>query len=734
MGRVHRRTWTKLFVFFFLLFSAAGIASATTVIVPSDDDMIIGARAIIRGKVLSVGSALDAQQGRIFTYITVRVQEVYKGEVRARKIVLKQEGGQVGERGSVVFGTPQFTPGERVLLYLESWPDGSLRTHQLFLGKFTISADPQTGKKYVARSAPDENTTVLQSGGSGQTATVRVEYSTYIKMLREGIAANLERSRIFEETYYRNIPMLMQPPEYQERADKGAIEPQYTFIGNPPVRWFEPDAGQPVVFQVNLDQAPFPQTMEDINAAMAAWSNIAGCSLRIVNGGAAGVCFPSNETNTIIFNNCDNRWPITACSGTLAIGGLSWKSETKVVNGVIFRRATHGFISFNPYARCSYSSPCDLREIATHELGHTIGLGHSPFGDATMAAYAHFDGRCASLRDDDRNGAIFMYPSASGGGGPLAITTASPLPDGTVASPYAQTLAASGGTPPYSWSLVSGALPPGVGMDATGAISGTPTTTGTYNFTVQVTDAAQTPAQKSFSITINSSSYAAQFVSQNVPSRVTTGQQFSFNIKFNNTGSAAWSEADGVRIGSQNPPDNTTWGGNRVILPAGFVIAPGQQLDVAVQAIAPATPGTYNFQWQMVKEGGSFFGDLSPNLEITVTSPNTVVINGPTLIKAVQGVPVSQAYTAAGGAEPYTWSIASGALPPGMSLHAGNGTISGTPTATGNFTLTLQAADSASRTAQLPVTVTVSPPPLTIEEPARPEAVKGLSFTFRLNA
>ncbi len=70
------------------------------------------------------------------------------------------------------------------------------------------------------------------------------------------------------------------------------------------------------------------------------------------------------------------------------------------------------------------------------------------------------------------------------------MTTAS-LPGGTVGAAYSQTLAASGGTAPYSWTITVGALPAGLLLNpATGVISGTPTTIGTSNFTVMVTDSA----------------------------------------------------------------------------------------------------------------------------------------------------------------------------------------------------------------------------------------------------
>ena len=90
--------------------------------------------------------------------------------------------------------------------------------------------------------------------------------------------------------------------------------------------------------------------------------------------------------------------------------------------------------------------------------------------------------------------------------GPLTITTTA-LPAATVGAAYTATLTATGGTPPYSWSIASGSLPAGLTLAAgTGVISGTPTTTGTSSFTVQVASAALDSATAPLSITVNSAS------------------------------------------------------------------------------------------------------------------------------------------------------------------------------------------------------------------------------------
>src|SRR6185503_10524914 len=68
-----------------------------------------------------------------------------------------------------------------------------------------------------------------------------------------------------------------------------------------------------------------------------------------------------------------------------------------------------------------------------------------------------------------------------------SITTAS-LPAGDAGTAYSQTLAVTGGTSPFTWSLSSGTLPAGLSLSIAGVLSGAPTAAGTSNFTVKVTD------------------------------------------------------------------------------------------------------------------------------------------------------------------------------------------------------------------------------------------------------
>jgi hypothetical protein len=74
----------------------------------------------------------------------------------------------------------------------------------------------------------------------------------------------------------------------------------------------------------------------------------------------------------------------------------------------------------------------------------------------------------------------------------VEIETADPLPEAQEGSPYSLSLTASGGTGSFTWALVGGALPGGLSLSSAGVISGTPTTDGTFSFTVQATSGTQT--------------------------------------------------------------------------------------------------------------------------------------------------------------------------------------------------------------------------------------------------
>jgi hypothetical protein len=121
------------------------------------------------------------------------------------------------------------------------------------------------------------------------------------------------------------------------------------------------------------------------------------------------------------------------------------------------------------------------------------------------------------------------------------------------------------------------------------------------------------------SLTVGTSGPGALFLSQQAPPR-TMPQSLTVpvSVAMQNSGSSAWTLAQGYRLGSQNPDNNTRWGLSRVDLGSGESITTGQNKTFLFNATAPATPGIYPFQWRMLQEGVVWFGDITPNSPVDV--------------------------------------------------------------------------------------------------------------------
>ncbi|MFZ3265575.1 MAG: putative Ig domain-containing protein [Terriglobales bacterium] len=261
----------------------------------------------------------------------------------------------------------------------------------------------------------------------------------------------------------------------------------------------------------------------------------------------------------------------------------------------------------------------------------------------------------------------------------LTITTTS-LPTGVKTQAYSAALAATGGVTPYTWSIKTGSLPAGLSLNtSTGVISGTPTATGPSNFTIKVTDSETPTAQSAtanLSIAINNSSPL-----QIITSALATGVI-----------STAYSDQFAATGGIQ-PYTWSIFAGN---------LPPGLLLNTSTGAItgAPTSMGTFNFTAK-VTDSSSPSGSVTANLSITVDAGLTITTTS--LPSGSVGTQYPGTVSAAGGIEPYTWSIISGNLPPGLSAGNNNDMLSfsGQPTTAGTYNFTVQVSDSEPSPASL---------------------------------
>ena len=255
------------------------------------------------------------------------------------------------------------------------------------------------------------------------------------------------------------------------------------------------------------------------------------------------------------------------------------------------------------------------------------------------------------------------------------ITTTS-LPNGVVGTAYSQTLTATGDTP-ITWTIASGNLPNGLTLSSAGVISGTPTTAGTFNFTVKAINSAGNDT-KALSITISTNAVAPVITTTSLPNG-TVGSSYNQTLAATGTAPITWSLASGS-------------------LPNGLTLS-----SAGVISGTPTAAGISNFTVKATNSAGNDTKALSITIISNVVAP---VITTTSLPNGTVGSTYDQ-MLAATGTVPISWSLVGGALPNGLTLSS-MGVISGTPTATGTSNFTVKATNSAgSDTKALSITVNV---------------------------
>ena len=466
---------------------AAAAANATTVVVPSDAQLFAASRAVVEGTVREIRSRRIDGGRQIVTYVTIDVATVHAGDLEPGPIVLRELGGEVGDDFSIVFGSAEYAVGERVLVFLDADPEGILRTWGLFLGKYAVKAGERG--LVVSRRAGTDGVTVLGTAHDGEPVTDVAPYAEFINALNlRGATAPKQRNA---------APLVAIPAEFSQPVASGdeAWHTNFTLLAGRP-RWFEADEGRPIPYFIRPTPVLIDGGRGAVADALAAWSNVSDCSLRLYLADDTENCgYARDEQSTVSFDDCRNQVSGQGCFGVIAIGGSSGRSsEKKIINGVEFVRITDADVVLNNGMNtCLIGHRLTIREIITHELGHSIGLGHSSqagpepnprLAEATMYYQLHEDGRAATIMPDDIDAVTFVYPASEV---PPAVLTET-LPPGNVGAPYEAMLEAKGGATPLVWSVASGQMPPGLSLETDGRIAGTPTSKVSVAITLAVTD------------------------------------------------------------------------------------------------------------------------------------------------------------------------------------------------------------------------------------------------------
>lgn len=288
------------------------------------------------------------------------------------------------------------------------------------------------------------------------------------------------------------------------------------------------------------------------------------------------------------------------------------------------------------------------------------------------------------------------------------------IADGAVSASYNQTPPISGGMQPYTFSISSGSLPPGLSLGSTtGAVTGTPTTAGTYYFTYKVTD----------------SDNPAQIATQNMS--VTVGPAGTLTVgAIPNSGVVGTFYGAAPAVSGGNPPYSASITSGS--LPPGFLLeqSAGGAYPIGTIYGTSNTVGTYNFTYQVIDS--SYLPQVAnANFSITINpvSSSFNVLSG-SLPTGEVGLGYNSFVSASGGAQPYTFSLASGALPPGLMLNTpAPGSISGNPTTAGDYNFTIQVTDFSipPNVANANLSITIAPP-VTIATTSLPNASVGTVY------
>lgn len=284
---------------------------------------------------------------------------------------------------------------------------------------------------------------------------------------------------------------------------------------------------------------------------------------------------------------------------------------------------------------------------------------------------------------------------------PLSVLTGA-LPAGRVAEPYQTSIGALGGVPPYSFSLASGALPPGVSLLGNGTLQGTPAAPGEFAFTVRVEDSKGSTATGSFQILVRPAPLV--ILTSALPAGTTAS---AYSVTLAASGGVtpyAWTLASGS-------------------VPSGLT------LDPATGTISgtPAATGEFPVTVTVTDAQGAA---ASRSLVIRIFEPLRILTTA--LPEGTEGVAYQAQLQAAGGAPPYVFSVLSGELPGGLAL-AGDGSISGAPAASGEFTFTVRVTDSVQLTHERVFTLKVFLRPAIITE-TLPDGRVGDAYSATLSA
>ncbi len=388
----------------------AGSAWATTYKMMPDSALVDQAKAVVDVKIVGVDSA-PVLDGPPATDYLVEVNRVIKGDLSGSTLVVRVPGGINPQGlGLKIWGAPRFTEGESALLFLNPAKDGTYHIIHLMLGAFhrrTIE-----GQAVALRDLSEAH----EVAGNGQDQVRNFDrFADWAADRAAGL---------------RHEGGYIVPPT---KAMLTGVDTKFTFLtpsdGNA-IRWFRFDNGQSVEWKVGSSGQlglGLAASIQQFQIGLNLWTDDPATNINYVYAGttdATGGLAESDGVNSIIFGDPNDDFDgVFDCDtgGVIAHGGPFFFNSTRIYKGKAYHEAVEADIETNKGTECFLNIATTAQEVWAHELGHTLGLGHSATREALMFAFAHADGRGAKLSDDDRAGIAVLYTPGGGGGGAVTL-------------------------------------------------------------------------------------------------------------------------------------------------------------------------------------------------------------------------------------------------------------------------------------------------------------------------
>lgn len=409
------------------LLLAATSVSATTIVLPTDEQLIAKSDVVVTGSVLS--SRVVVIDDRIWTESVIATERTLKGTAPSH-VIVRELGGVLPERQTVIFGNAEYCAGEKVLAFLTATPRGDYQTTDMFVGKFTERMT-RDGRRVWHRDADRDGTQLLDSRFRALSVPAieraASEFEAFIDAAVQGQAGS--SGYVLVDVALKPLPVA-----------------NFTLIDEPNVyRWFSFERGATAAWRSYGAQAGYTNNgVTELQTAMSTWTSFPNANIRYSYAGttnSAGGLTNPNGTNEVLFgdplNEVAGTWDSTT-GGVVGVGGFNSVSDGGAWSSPFAADALHpqrtytstgNILEGNLVIQDGVSplrgiSSAVLAEILAHEFGHTLGFGHS--ADRTALMYYQVTGGGASLKADDQVAARWLYPGSNGGGGGNPTAPAAP--------------------------------------------------------------------------------------------------------------------------------------------------------------------------------------------------------------------------------------------------------------------------------------------------------------------